>query len=114
MARFGILYQKNGVWNDKQIIPLNWINESTTTYSILDSLSGTGYGYMWKTFPEGSLIYQLVGSEGYFHTGIGVHIILIVPEEKLVIVQRYNTDGEWTDPGEIGMQIGLQIINSKL
>ena len=114
MARFGVLYQKNGVWNNKQIIPLDWISESTTTFSILDSASGIGYGYMWYTIPAGSVIEQLVGATGFYHTGIGVHIVLILPELKLVLVERYDTDGTWTDPGDAGMQLGLMIINSRL
>jgi CubicO group peptidase (beta-lactamase class C family) len=114
MARFGVLYQKQGVWNGKQIIPGSWINESTATYSIMDSTTGIGYGYMWYTIPTGSAIEQLVGTSGFYHTGIGVHIVIVLPELKLVIVQRYDTDGEWTDPGEAGLELGLMIINSKL
>lgn len=51
---------------------------------------------------------------GFYHTGIGVHIVIIVPELKLVLVERYDTDGEWEDPGEVGMTLGLMIINSRL
>jgi CubicO group peptidase (beta-lactamase class C family) len=114
MARFGVLYQKNGLWKAKQIIPADWIAESTATYSILDSISGAGYGYMWATFPEGSVPAQLSGSAGYYHTGIGVHALIILPELKLVIVERYDTDGSWTDPGDAGLELGLQIIKARL
>lgn len=114
MARFGMLYQKNGIWKDAQIIPSGWINESTTTFSILDSTSGVGYGYMWMTIPEGSVFEQLIGSSGYFHTGIGVHVVLIFPELKLVIIERYDTDGVWTDPGDAGMELGLMIIHAHI
>jgi len=114
MARVGVLYQQNGNWNGNQLIPENWIEESTTAYSIADSTNGIGYGYMWRIFPPGSVIEEMVGYSGYYHTGVGVHALIIIPDLKLVIVQRYDTDGEWTDPGEIGMQIGLQIINARL
>ena len=114
MARFGVLYQKNGYWKDVQIFPNEWITESTTTYSILDSTTGVGYGFMWMTIPEGSAFEQLISSSGYFHTGIGVHIVLILPELELVIVERYDTDGVWTDPGDTGMELGLMIINARI
>jgi CubicO group peptidase (beta-lactamase class C family) len=114
MARFGVLYQKNGMWKDKQIIPAGWITESTTTYSIMDSTAGIGYGYMWATIPEGSAYAGLVGAAGYYHTGIGVHALIILPEIKLVIVERYDTDVSWTDPGDAGLELGLMIINAKL
>jgi CubicO group peptidase (beta-lactamase class C family) len=113
MARVGVLYQQNGNWDGIQLIPENWIEESTTAYSIADSTMGIGYGYMWRIFPPGSIVEELVGYSGYYHTGVGVHALIIIPDLKLVIVQRYDTDGEWTDPGEIGLQIGVQIINAR-
>jgi CubicO group peptidase (beta-lactamase class C family) len=114
MARFGVLYQQNGNWRGNQIVPSDWITESTTTYSVLDTATGTGYGYMWYTIPEGSYFEQLTGFTGFYHTGIGVHLVMVIPELKLVMVQRYDTDGTWTDPGDAGIQIGLAIINSRL
>jgi len=113
MARFGVMFQKNGMWGNSQIIPSDWITESTTVYSIADSTSGTGYGQMWSVFPEGSLIAEMCGYPGYFHTGIGVHVLLIIPDLKLVIVQRLDTDGNWTDPDN-GMELGLMIINARI
>ncbi|MFC2088565.1 serine hydrolase domain-containing protein [Calditrichota bacterium] len=115
MARFGVLYQQNGMWKSNQIIPTEWISQSTIAYSIEDSASGlVGYGYMWKIIPEGSQLAQITGFSGYFHTGIGVHALIIIPELKLVIVERYDTDGNWTDPGEVGMEIGIMIINARI
>jgi CubicO group peptidase (beta-lactamase class C family) len=114
MARFGVLYQKKGNWNGNQIVPPDWIIESTSTYSILDSTTGFGYGYMWHTIPEGSGFEQLIGASGFYHNGIGVHIVIILPKLKLVLVERYDTDGTWSDPGDAGTQLGLMIINSKI
>ena len=114
MARFGVMYQQNGTWRNLRIIPGEWITESTTAYSIEDSASGSSYGYMWKVFPEGSLLAEMVGYPGYFHTGIGVHALVIVPELKLVVVERFDTDGEWVDPGEVGMELGMMIINTRI
>ena len=114
LLRFGILYQKGGVWLDKQVIPSSWIEESTATYSIMDEGSGAGYGYMWKTIPAGSPMAEIVGSGGFFHTGVGVQAVIVLPELKLVFVELMDTDVPgWTDPGEIGMQIGLEIINAR-
>jgi CubicO group peptidase (beta-lactamase class C family) len=114
LLRFGVLYQRDGKWLDQQIIPSSWIAESTATYSIMDNESGIGYGYMWKTIPEGSPVAQMVGSSGYYHTGVGVQVVIVLPESKLVIVELMNTDTPgWVDLGEIGMQIGLEIINAR-
>lgn len=114
LARFGALYQMNGVWNNKQIISPQWITESTTSYSVLDSASGVGYGYRWKVIPENSAFAQLIGSKGYFHTGVGVQIVLVLNDLDLVIVEMMDTDGNWVDPGDKGIELGLKIINSKI
>jgi len=114
MARFGVIYQKNGMWKGLRIIPSDWITESTTAYSIVDSTSGVGYGYMWNVFPEGSLVADMIGYPGYYHTGIGVHALVIVPELKLVVVERFDTDGDWVDPGDVGMELGMMIINAHI
>ena len=114
LLRFGVLYQRDGKWLDEQIIPSPWIAESTATYSIMDDESGVGYGYMWKTIPADSPISQVVGSSGFYHTGVGVQAVIVLPELKLVIVELMDTDVPgWVDPGEIGMQIGLEIINAR-
>ena len=114
MARFGVMYQQNGTWKGERILPAEWITESTTAYSIADSASGVAYGYVWNIFPEGSPFAGMFGYLGYFHTGIGVHVLAIIPEIDLVLVERYDTDGDWTDPGEVGMELGMMIINARI
>lgn len=115
MLRFGVLFQKGGMWLNKQIVPASWISESTTTYSVLDSVVGQGYGYMWYTIPTGSQLAQVLGSSGFFHTGVGVHALIVLPTLKLVIVERVDTDGAtWVDPGEAGLHLVLMIINAQI
>jgi CubicO group peptidase (beta-lactamase class C family) len=114
LARFGVLYQKNGKWGSRRLIPKEWVEESTKAWSVEDSASGLSYGYMWRVFPEGSALAQMIGYPVYFHTGVGVQALVIVPDLELVIVELYNTDGPWTDPGEVGMQLGMMIIDARL
>jgi len=114
MARFGVVCQMDGMWKGRRIIPSQWLTESTTPYSIYDSASGIAYGYMWQVFPEGSVFAELIGHPGYFHTGVGVHILMIISELHLVLVERFDTDGDWTDPGEAGMQLGMMILNARI
>jgi hypothetical protein len=40
--------------------------------------------------------------------------LAIVPELKLVLVERYDTDGDWVDPGDVGMELGMMIINARI
>jgi len=115
MLRFGVLFQRGGNWLGRQVIQTSWITESTMPHSLIDSASGLGYGYMWRIIPVGSSLAQTFGSSGYYHTGVGVHALVILPDLRLVIVERVNTDGPtWVDPGEAGLQLGLMIINARI
>ncbi len=89
MARFGLLYQNNGKYGDEQIISPEWIAESTTPYSI-NNLDGDGYGYMWSIIPEESGL-----GNGFYHTGTGVHLLAVLPDAKLVLVHRVDTDKDF-------------------
>jgi CubicO group peptidase (beta-lactamase class C family) len=115
MLRFGVLYQKGGAWLGKQIIPLSWIAKSTTTYSVTDTTFQVGYGYMWMTAPTGSPAAALFGHACYFHTGIGVHLLVVMPDADLVLVVRLNTEGSWVDPGDdLQMQLVQSIVNARI
>jgi len=89
MARFGLLYQNNGKFGDKQIISPEWIAESTTSYSI-KNLDGDGYGYMWSIIPE-----EVGFGNSFYHTGTGVHLLAVLPDAKLALVHRVDTDKDF-------------------
>jgi len=114
LARFGAMYQKGGVWNGRRVVPERWVEESTTAWSVVDSVSGVSYGYMWTVGPDVSPMAEAVGYPFYYHTGVGVQALVIIPDLKLVIVELYDTDGSWTDPGEVGMVLGMMIINARI
>ena len=114
LARFGVLYQRNGDWRGRRVVPAQWVDESTKAWSLEDSVSGVSYGYMWRVVPEGSPLAATFGYPAYFHNGVGVQALVIVPDLKLVIVELYNTDGDWTDPGEVGIVLGMMIIDARI
>lgn len=45
MLKFGILYHNEGMWDGKQIVPIEWVNESLK--SSIDRSDGGGYGYQF-------------------------------------------------------------------
>jgi len=104
MARFGLLYQNKGKYGDLQIIPPEWIAESTTPYSI-NNLDGDGYGYMWSIIPEEAGL-----GNGFYHTGTGVHFLAVLPDAKLVLVHRVDTDKDfditWNEIRKLMYMIG--------
>lgn len=48
MLKFGILYYNGGEWEDKQIVPKEWVNESLK--SSITRQDGGGYGYQFWIF----------------------------------------------------------------
>lgn len=103
LARFGLLYLRNGRWKDQQVVPANWITASTTTYSVASE--DTGYGYLWWTITDGS----------YAALGYGGHWVHVIPDEKLVIVHRTDTDNEQTvsTPDYIALQTMIRDARNK-
>ncbi len=114
MARFGLLYLREGRWAGKQIIPRGWIEESWTPYSTVDAASGVSAGYMWRIASKEGDIGQAIGYEMYFHTGLGVHVLAVIPDLDLVLVHRMDTTGPFTDPGDrLGQLMGMVILARK-
>jgi CubicO group peptidase (beta-lactamase class C family) len=103
LARFGLLYLREGKWQGQRIVSTSWVNESTARHSKrgLDS----GYGYMWWTGAKRGLLPNVnVKAHSYYAAGWGGHRVFVLPYRKLVVVHRVNTDV----PGErpMGHHIG--------
>lgn len=45
-ARFGLLFANGGRWNGKQVVPADWVTESTQAHAHTNR-GNRGYGYMW-------------------------------------------------------------------
>lgn len=114
MAKFGVLYQKNGSWKGSRILQTDWVDDSTLAYSTMPNTDGLGYGYMWKIIEADSDLGQMIGHPGYYYTGAGGHLLVVIPELKLVIVQRYLSDKNWDAPGADGVELSMLIIDAKL
>ncbi len=118
MARFGLLFLRAGTWRDAQVVPANWVRESTTAYSVAEgdaSYGYSGYGYLWWVAVNGNHILNVNLPDGSFSAqGAGGHYIVVIPERKLVVVHRVNTDDPAKDvTGEqFGKLLGL-ILSAK-
>ena len=88
LARFALLYLRKGRWQDQQVVPAKWVEESTQAYS--ESGFGPGYGYLWwigsinsgfapsVELPEGT----------FFAQGVGGQYAFVIPRYDLVVVRR--------------------------
>ena len=103
LARFGLLFLREGRWQNDQIISSDWVKKSTATHSKI--APDSGYGYMWWTGTrEGFLPGVNINDHSYHASGWGGHKVLVLPYRNLVIVHRVNTDwkGERVTSGQIG------------
>jgi CubicO group peptidase (beta-lactamase class C family) len=96
MARFGLLMLRKGNWKGKQIIPEDWVEESTRYYSDAGLYRCDGYGYMWWVVKHGNRFphypYVELPEGSYSARGAGGHIILVIPDYDMVVVHRVDTD----------------------
>ena len=88
LAIYRQLYLNYGVSNGKQLLSKEWIDTATKPYSIYNPKYGNAYGMLW---------YVRVPSEttirnSFFHTGVGVHMLGVYPDSKLVMVHRVDTE----------------------
>ncbi len=89
MARFGLLYLRQGRWKDQQIIPEQWVAESTASYS--DVSEEKGYGYLWWTIGPRNPNQRLYELGTYMAHGADAQLLVILPGANLVVVHLTNT-----------------------
>ena len=83
------MYQNDGKCEGEQIGHEEWIRASTAIYPV-ETPGGDPYGYLWRMIPEGTGF-----GHGYYHAGLGVHLLAALPEQKLVLVHRVDTDRDF-------------------
>ena len=90
LARFGLLFLREGRWRDEQVVPRAWVEESTAWHSEIGPESG--YGYMWWAGSGAGLFPGVeVAEPCYYASGYGGHLVVVMPYLDLVIVHRVDT-----------------------
>ncbi len=87
MARFGLLYLRQGRWQDEQIIPEQWVKDSTMSHSDIDG--DRGYGYLWWIM--GPQLNQGRWHQLGMYEALGGPRISVVPGADLVVVFGIDT-----------------------
>lgn len=86
MARFGWLYLNKGKWKDRQVVPEQWVADSTKPSQDLFPR----YGYLWWLNGggnDGKLSWDAAPADAYAALGLGEQIVLVIPSENLVAVR---------------------------
>lgn len=76
LARIGVLYLNDGRWNGRQIVPEEWVKESTSG-QVGTGCAGQQYGYWWYTDDKGFVDAIGWGGQGIrFHRGTGTVMVV--------------------------------------
>lgn len=78
MAKIGLLCLNKGIFNGKQIVSAQWIEEMTSPRIVeSDRFRGMEYGYLWWIIDREKRIYAAIGNSG--------NVIYVNPEKNIVI-----------------------------
>ena len=95
LARLGLLYVDDGVWNGERILPLGW-GAYVSRRGPAQPGAGYGSGATFWTFPAD----LGMPSDAYIAQGNRGQYLVIVPSRRIVIVRRgYDGPGTGFDPG---------------
>ena len=84
LARFGLLYAQNGMWNGERLISEEWI-EFVRTPARATADIGNFYGGQWWLVPDDRTD---VPKDAYSTSGNRGQYVIVVPSHDLVIVRR--------------------------
>lgn len=92
-AKFGQLFLQMGEWKGEQLIPADWVAQSTAHSAPAMSDRGVGYGYQWWV--------PMPADQDYFAVGIYGQYIYIDPKTNIVIAKN-AADREFMFADEVG------------
>lgn len=106
MARLGLLMLKYGKWNDKELVPGDWVRYSSSLITPFKDVHPIqmrndaeperwGYGLMWwvwdaPVFPGGVFAGFMQGA--YSAMGAGGTFITVLPSKDMVVVHQVDID----------------------
>lgn len=91
-AKYGQLYANAGRWNNKQVVPTEWVNETFSHQLPVTGRKDEYYGYLFwnKTFYSNGKTY-----EAYYCSGNGGNKIFIFKNQPLVVVITATAYGQF-------------------
>jgi len=95
MTKFGVMYLQNGMYSGQQVVPAEWVRESTTM-QIEGSFHGTQvqYGYLWWLDVENQLFTYLDDEDAFLAMGVHGQRIFIHPDLNMVVVITADQEDE--------------------
>jgi CubicO group peptidase (beta-lactamase class C family) len=109
MAALGFMYLHDGIINNTQVVPEEWVEASLTRTWVNDGagwgvLTDYNYGYLWW-------LGKISGYKLFMALGMGGQYIITFPELNLIVVTTANKDISWDNNQEIPV---LEIVSEIL
>ena len=79
LAKLGLLFASEGMWENRPLITKDWIQLSTSTHTAGGPPEGEAYGFLWW-------ITKLGEQRSFFAAGFGGQFLYVVPAKDLVVV----------------------------
>jgi CubicO group peptidase (beta-lactamase class C family) len=97
LARLGLLYLNDGLWNGERILPEGW-RDYVRRHGPAQPAAGNGYGASWWTFaPE-----EVLPADAFLANGNRGQYVVVIPSRRLVIVRRgFDRVGMGLDPAAL-------------
>jgi CubicO group peptidase (beta-lactamase class C family) len=94
LARLGLLYLNDGMWNGERILPAGW-GAYVSRHGPAQPAGGFGYGASFWTFPADAGI----PADAFIAQGNRGQYLAVVPSRRIVVVRRgYDGPGTGFDP----------------
>jgi CubicO group peptidase (beta-lactamase class C family) len=87
LARFGLLFLREGKWREEQIVPAEWVAEATRPSQDLNR----SYGYLWWNNADGKKL-KHAPLDAYAALGKYENNMLIVPGLDLIVIRQVGDD----------------------
>ncbi len=97
MAKFGFLYLNRGKWEDKQLIPEEWVDESTKKQIHVNEEVDYGYLFWVQTMKDKT---RNKSFETYRADGAGGQKIIVIPEVNTIAVVTANINSSSLDKAD--------------
>lgn len=86
LAKIGYLYLRDGMWEDRRLLPEGWVREATSRH-VTDVAGGWDYGYQWWVTSRG-------GADIWAGRGFGGQLLIVIPSRDIVaVVNAWNVFG---------------------
>lgn len=111
LAKFGQLYQNQGMWNGKQILTKEWVNKSLSRQIAISENEYYGYLFWNKTYTVDNKNYEV-----YYSSGNGGNKIFIFKDHPIIIVitaTAYNKSYGHTQVDKIMQDYLIPAINKR-